>query len=136
MARLIGVDLGTRRIGVALSDSKGTVATPYLVLDRTSDEADVTAIAEIAAAEGVRTVVLGNPITLAGKEEQAAEMSLAFAVKLREGGLRVRMWDERLTTAEAEKSLKRQGLSGRRRRQVIDKVAAAMMLQSFLDAKK
>lgn len=136
MARLIGVDLGTRRIGIALSDSAETVATPYLALPRTSDEQDARMIAEISRAEKARTVVLGYPITLAGLAEDAAKMTESFAARLREAGMRVRLWDERLTTAEADKRLKEAGLKGKKRRGVIDKMAAAIMLQSYLDSKK
>jgi putative Holliday junction resolvase len=136
MARLIGVDLGTRRIGIALSDSDETVATPYLALPRTSDEQDTRAIAEISRAEKARTVVLGYPITLAGHVEDAARMVESFAAKLREAGMRVRLWDERLTTAEAEKRLREAGVKGKRRRSMIDKAAAAIMLQAYLDSKK
>ena len=135
MARLIGIDLGSRRIGIALSDDRGTVATPYLVLPRTNDEHDAQAIAELATAEGVKTVVLGHPITLAGRTESAALLAEAFAKRLREAGMRVRLWDERLSTAEAEKHLKKVGVKGQKRREVVDKMAAAIILQSFLDAK-
>ena len=134
MARLIGIDLGSRRIGIALSDAKGTVATPYTTLHRSTDERDARAIAELAAAEGVRTVVLGHPVALDGLAKEAAAVAEAFAVKLRESGMRVRLWDERLTTAEATKRLKELGVKGRDRRQVIDKMAATLLLQSFLDA--
>ncbi len=135
MARLLGIDLGSRRIGIALSDAAGAVATPYLVLPRTNDEHDAQAIAELAGAEGVRTVVLGHPITLGGRVESAALLAESFAKKLREAGMRVRLWDERLSTAEADKHLKKLGVKGPKRREVVDKMAAAIILQSFLDAK-
>ena len=136
MPRLIGVDLGTRRIGIALSDSNGVLATPLLTLPRTSDEHDAQAIAEISRAEKARTIILGYPLTLAGLAEEAAKMAESFAGKLRAAGMRVRLWDERLTTVEAEKRLRTRGMKGRQRREVIDKLAAAVMLQSYLDTKK
>jgi putative Holliday junction resolvase len=136
MARAIGVDLGTRRIGIAISDAKGTVATPYATLHRTSDENDAQAIAELAAAEKAATVVLGYPLALDGSIGDAALVAQAFAQKLRAAGARVKLWDERLTTAEAEKKLKGRGMKGRQRRAVVDKVAATVLLQSFLDSKK
>lgn len=136
MARTIGVDLGSRRVGIALSDDKGTIATPYATLQRTSDDQDAKAIAEIAASEGVKTVVLGLPLMLDGSKGDAAAVAEGFAAKLKEAGLRVRMHDERLTTVEAAKKLKTRGMKSKQARGVIDKMAAAVLLQSFLDSKK
>jgi len=136
MARALGVDLGTRRIGLAISDSKGKVATPYATLERTNDEHDATAIADLAAAEDAKLIVLGHPLSLEGKRGDAALVTEAFAEKLKESGVRVTLWDERLTTAEAEKQLKGRGMKGRARRAVVDKVAAQVLLQSYLDTKR
>lgn len=136
MARILGVDLGTRRIGVAISDSKGTVATPYAVLERTNDEADAKAVVELAHGEGARQIVLGLPLTLEGERGDAALVAEAFAAKIRQAGGRVKMWDERLTTKEAEKKLRARGMRSRAQRAIVDKLAAAVLLQSFLDAKK
>jgi putative pre-16S rRNA nuclease len=136
MARALGVDLGSRRIGLAISDAGGKVATPYATLERTNDEHDAQAIAEVASAEGAKLVVLGHPLMLDGTRGDAAAVTEAFAAKLKESGLRVTLWDERLTTKEAESGLKRQGMKGRARRAIIDKVAAQVLLQSYLDAKR
>jgi putative Holliday junction resolvase len=136
MARALGVDLGTRRIGLAISDSGGSVATPYATLDRTNDGQDAAAIAEVAAAEDAKLVVLGHPLSLDGKRGDAALVAEAFAEKLKESGVRVTLWDERLTTKEAEGKLKGRGMKGRARRAVIDKVAAQVLLQSYLDSKR
>lgn len=136
MTRWMGVDLGSRRIGIAVSDDKGKVAVPYATLHRTSDLDDATAIAEMAAAEGIRTVVVGYPLALDGTRGDAAFVAEAFADRLKESGVRVRLWDERLTTVEAEKRLRGRGMKGRSRRAVIDKMAASVLLQSFLDARK
>jgi putative Holliday junction resolvase len=136
MARALGVDLGTRRIGIAISDSKGAVATAYATLQRTSDEHDARAIAEMGAAEGAKHVVLGHPLSLDGSRGDAALVAEAFAAKLKESGVRVTLWDERLTTKEADKKLKGRGMRGRDRRGVIDKVAAQVLLQSYLDTKR
>lgn len=135
MTRWMGVDLGTRRIGIALSDPKGTFALPYVTLPRTSDEQDARAIAEMAKGEGVRTVVLGHPLALDGSRGDPALVAEAFGQRLREAGARVKLWDERLTTVEAEKRLKGRGMKGRQRRAVVDKLAAAVLLQSFLDTR-
>ena len=136
MARTVGVDLGSRRIGIAISDDKGTVATPYATLQRTSDDLDAKAIAEIAALEGARTVVLGFPLMLDGTKGDAAMVTEGFAAKLKEAGLRVKLHDERLSTAEAAKAMKTRGMKSKQVRGVIDKAAAAVILQSFLDMKK
>lgn len=136
MARWLGVDLGTRRIGVAISDDKGKVATPYIVMHRTSDENDARAIVDIAVGEGVKQVVLGLPLTLEGRKGDAALVSEAFAQKLKAAGVRVKLWDERLTTKEADRKLTARGMRGRKKRAIVDKVAAAVLLQSFLDSKK
>lgn len=136
MPRFLGVDLGSRRIGVAICDSKGTVATPYATLHRTSDENDARALAEIAGLEGAKTVVLGLPLTLEGLKGDAAMVTEAFAEKLKDAGVRVKLLDERLTTAEADKKMKDRGMKGRQRRVVVDKMAATVLLQSFLDSKK
>ncbi|HEX9713218.1 MAG TPA: Holliday junction resolvase RuvX [Actinomycetota bacterium] len=136
MPRWIGVDLGTRRIGLALSDSKGTLATPYLTLDRTSDEHDARAIAEIAAAERVKEVVLGHPLKLDGTRGAAAFVTEAFAEKLKAAGAKVKLFDERLTTVEATKKLQSKGVKARQQRGRIDKAAATVLLQAFLDTKK
>ena len=136
MARALGVDLGTRRIGLAISDSKGKVATPYATLDRTNDEHDAAAIAEVAAAEEAKLVVLGHPLSMDGKRGDAALVTEAFADKLKDAGVRVALWDERLTTKEADSKLKGRGMKGRARRAVVDKVAAQVLLQSYLDTKR
>lgn len=136
MPRALGVDLGTRRIGLAISDAKGKVATPYATLERTNDEHDAQAIAEVASAEEAKLIVLGLPLMLDGSRGDAAAVSEAFAAKLKESGLRVALFDERLTTKQAESSLKRRGMKGRQRRAVVDKVAAQVLLQSYLDTKR
>lgn len=136
MARAIGVDLGTRRIGLAISDPAGKLATPLTVLQRTSDSADAQAVVELASAEDVELIVVGYPLALDGTKGDAALVAEAFAAKLTELGATVELFDERLTTAEAEKRLKGRGMKGKQRRQVVDQVAAAVILQGFLDTKK
>ena len=136
MPRFIGVDLGSRRIGISISDDKGRVATPYATLHRTSDEADAQAIVEIASGEGARTIVLGHPLSLDGSRGNAAFVIEAFAEKMKAAGGKVKLWDERLTTVEASKKLRAAGKRTRKQRNVIDKTAATLLLQSYLDAKK
>lgn len=128
----LGVDLGTRRIGVALG--AGSVATPLIVLERTTDEADSRRILEIAAERGAARIVLGLPLRLDGTAGREAETAERFADALRVAGADVVLWDERLTTAEAERSLAAGGMRGRARRAVVDTVAASVILQSYLDS--
>lgn len=135
MTRYIGIDLGSRRIGLAISDSKGVIATPFMTLNRSSDELDAKAIAELALGEGAQTAVLGMPFRLDGTKGDASVVVEDFAGALRTAGLRVRFVDERLTTVEATKVLRGAGVKGKKLRTVVDKTAATIILQTFLDTK-
>ena len=136
MARAVALDIGTRRIGVALSDSGGTVATPYEVVtrsgDRSVDHRRIAALVEEARAE---VVVVGLPLSLDGSAGPAAQAILAEVDELR-GVVPVSIvtWDERLSTVEAERSLRAMRVRKGRHRQVVDQVAATVILQSWLDA--
>lgn len=132
MKRVLGVDLGTERTGVAIG--VGGIAQPSRVLTMKGDEL-VRAIAGLARDEGATEVVLGHPVSLDGTEGPAATRVREIAESLRAAtDVPVVLWDERLTTAEAERALVGAGVRRKRRRGVIDKVAAAVMLQSYLDA--
>ena len=138
LMRALGVDLGTRRLGLALSDSYGRIATPLEVLERSGSEAqDHAAIAAVAAERQVEVIVVGVPISLDGSMGPAARAArgeigrLAAAV-----GVPVETCDERLSTAAAEQHLRLGEVKGARRRQVVDMVAAAVLLQSWLDARR
>lgn len=134
--RTIGLDLGSRRIGVALCDSGGRLATPYEVVARSGDPArDHREIARLVAeAEAVR-VVVGLPRALDGTVGIAADGVLAEVAQLRAVlGVPVHTWDERLTTVTANRSLREAGVAGPKRRKVIDQLAAAVILQAWLDA--
>jgi putative Holliday junction resolvase len=134
--RAIGLDLGERRIGVALCDSAGTLATPYEVVQRSGDRArDHRRIAELVDEAGAEVVVVGMPLSLDGSAGPAAVGVQAEVVELREHlGVPVEVWDERLSTVEAARRLRTAGVPGRKRRHVIDQVAATVILQSWLDA--
>ncbi len=136
--RALGIDLGSRRIGVALSTSDGRLATPYEVITRTRDRtADHRAIARLAADEGAELLVVGLPLSLDGTDGPAATSARAEAAELAAAtGLPVELWDERLTTVTAERQLLDLDLDGRARRRVVDKVAAAVMLQAWLDHRR
>jgi len=134
--RALGLDLGARRIGVALCDSAGTLATPYEVVQRSGDrQRDHRRIAELVDEAGAEVVVVGLPLSLDGSAGPAAQGVEAEAAELREHLLvPVELWDERLSTVEATRRLQSAGVSGRKRRHVIDQVAATVILQSWLDA--
>ena len=134
--RALGIDLGSRRIGVAVSDSGGTLASPLTVLQRSGDSgADRRAIARLVAEEEAERVVVGLPLSLSGASGPAAEAARVEAAALAaELPVPVETWDERLTTVEAHRSLAAGGKRSRQRRDVVDKVAAAVMLQSWLDS--
>lgn len=137
MVRAVGIDLGSKRIGVSLSDSNGTLATPYEVVERTRDRVGdhrrLRLLVEEAEAE---IVVVGLPLSLDGSMGPQARKYRAEAAELeRRIGVPVVVHDERFTTVTGERALMEAGLDGRKRRQVIDKVAAAVMLQDWLDGR-
>ena len=131
----LGLDLGSQRIGVALSDSDATLALPYDVVVRTGDrDRDHRRIADIVAETGAEVVVVGLPLSLDGGEGPMARRYRAEARRIGATlGVPVETYDERLTTVTAERALRESGLSGRARRRVVDQVAASVMLQSWLD---
>jgi len=131
--RVLGLDLGSRRIGVAISS--GTVATPHTVLERATDRAtDHAAIARLVEELEADRVVVGLPLSLDGKMGPAATAAAEEAGVLGDVlGVPVETYDERLTTVTADRSLSSLGLSGQARRRVVDKVAAAVILQAWLD---
>lgn len=133
--RVLGIDLGQRRIGVAVSDPGRVLATADRVIVRTGDpERDRRAIAEIAAEWEATLIVVGLPLSLDGSQGPAATAALAEATRIGEvTGLPVETYDERFTTVSAERTLSEQDVRGQDRRKVIDMVAAAVLLQAWLD---
>jgi putative holliday junction resolvase len=138
-ARAMGVDLGSRRIGLALTDPSRTIASPHDVLQRSPSHADDhDAIVAIARTHDVSTIVVGLPLSLSGDAGPAARAALAEVDELRavaaNAGIDVVVHDERLTTVTAERSLIEARMRREARRRVVDKVAAAVMLQTWVDA--
>ena len=134
---IVALDVGERRIGVAVSDPFGSFALPYDTIERTNIKADLAAILAIARARGARTIVVGDPLTLAGTRGPAAEKMDGFVVALaRVFGGEIARIDERLTTAAVQKSLIGADVSRKARRSVIDKLAAAMILETYLARKR
>ena len=136
MTRALGVDLGEKRIGIALSDPTRTIASPHSVIKRSGNaEVDRRAVLNIAREEGVTQLVVGLPLTLTGARRAAARAALAEVEALKQlaPDLIIEAFDERLTTAIAQRSLLEGDVRRKDRKQIIDKVAAAVMLQSWLD---
>jgi putative Holliday junction resolvase len=133
--RVLALDLGSKRIGVAVSDLTGTVASPLTVLSRSrSRRQDHERIAALVRDEEAELVVVGLPISMSGAEGPAARAARAEADALATLiAVPLETFDERLTTVTAERALADAGVRGPARRQVVDKVAAAVLLQSFLD---
>ena len=136
MTRAVALDIGSRRIGVALSDSNGSVATPYEVVQRSGDRSrDHRRIGELVDEAGAEVVVVGLPFSLDGSIGPAARGILEEVEELRAAlPVDVVTWDERLTTVEAERSLRVMGVKKGHRRRIVDQVAATVILQSWLDA--
>ena len=131
----MGLDMGDVRIGIALSDPGRIIAQPWDTLHRKAEPADLAALTALATEHEVDQVVVGWPVMLSGAVGPQARKVDRFADALTAHlALPVERWDERLTTVAAERALREGGLSGRQRRQVVDKVAAALILQSWLDA--
>ena len=135
--RAVGIDLGEKRIGVAISDSGGSLATPYEVVARTGsrdeDHRRIKAIVEEVEAE---ILVVGLPLSLDGTEGKAAQGARQEAEAIGQTiSVPIELHDERLTTVEAERILKEQGLGAAERRNVVDKVAAAILLQAWMEGR-
>jgi putative Holliday junction resolvase len=136
-ARLIGIDLGTKTLGLALSDVTRSIASGLTTLPRTRFGADAERLLALAAEHGIGGFVIGLPFNLDGSQGPRAQATRAFARNLGKlTPLPILLWDERLTTAAAERSLLEADASRKRRAQVIDKVAATLILQSALDRLK
>ena len=136
--RILGLDYGDRRIGVALSDAFGWTAQGLEVIDRkdVGEEGDVRRIRELVREHGVEEIVIGLPKNMNGTVGPRGEICIAFADKLKATlSMPVHLWDERLTTVAAERTLLDADVSRRKRKQVIDKMAAAILLQNYLDSR-
>ena len=132
--RVLALDLGDARIGVAISDDARRMAVPLGTV-RTGAPQDLKAIADLVAEHRVTLVVVGHPLLLSGEPGERAHLAERFADALR-GFLpvEVALQDERLSTAEADRALREAGASGRERRRTVDRSAAAVILQAWLDA--
>jgi putative Holliday junction resolvase len=135
--RYLGLDVGNRRIGVAVSDELGLTAQPVMTLERRRNtREDLRSLARLCRRFGVVGIVVGNPVHLSGGTSPQAARTQAFAAELGElTGLPIHLWDERLTTHEAHQILYEAGRERQEHRRVVDQVAATLILQGFLDEK-
>jgi putative Holliday junction resolvase len=137
--RALGLDVGSKTIGVALTDEAGIAAHPLRVIARKGTDSDVSTIQTLVAEHDIRDIVIGMPFELSGKLGHRAKRVQEFADALRTrlgDAVKLHEQDERFTTAEAERVLLDADLSRQRRKQVIDQQAAALILQAWLDARR
>lgn len=133
--RVLGLDLGDARIGVAISDPDRTIAVPHGTIHTGQPPGELKAVAALVRELAVTAVVIGHPRSMSGASGARAVQSEAFADALRDAiQVPVELQDERLSTVQAERSLREAGVSGRRLRQVVDQTAAAVILGAWLDA--
>lgn len=136
--RIMGLDLGTKTIGVAVSDETGFIARGIETIHRRSLEKDLERLAELVQAEDAGAFVLGYPKNMNGTVGERAKASEAFAEILKERfpSLPVTLWDERLSTVAAEKVLIQADLQRKKRKKIIDMMAAVVILQNYLDSQR
>jgi putative Holliday junction resolvase len=133
--RYLALDVGTKRIGVAISDELGLTAQPVMTIEvHRNRRDDLRSIARLARRFSVAAIVVGNPLHLSGDQSSRAAKVQAFASELGElTGLPIHLWDERLTSREAHEILYQAGHARQQHKAVVDQVAASLILQSFLD---
>lgn len=132
--RVLGLDVGDRRIGIALSDALGLTAQQLMVLERRGVSTDARAVERLVMQHQVDRLVVGLPLTMAGAQGPQAKKVMTFIATLRPRlSVPIHWIDERLTTVQGRRALQETGTSRRKRRQVIDQVAAQLILQQFLD---
>jgi len=133
--RFMGIDYGTRRIGVAISDPLCTMAHPLDVIDVRKDNSHIERIRDIAKGYNITHVIVGLPYNMDGSIGDCGKSIIEWSRQLENGiGLPVTLWDERLTTYEAQDLLTRSNVRRRRQRQVRDKIAAGFILKGYLDS--
>ena len=134
--RIIGVDYGEKRVGLALSDPLGITAQPLDTIQRETDAQTADRLEEIVLSHGAEKVIVGLPLSLSGKDSPQTKRTRRFISRLRKKlDIKVESWDERLTSAEAERTMIDLGVRRSRRRERRDIVAAQLILQGYLDAK-
>lgn len=132
--RVLALDLGKRRIGLAVSDELGLTAQGLPTLERTNKAQDLEALSRLIRDKGVVLAVVGRPLHMSGAEGRQANQAAQFARTLAtHAGVEVRLWDERLTTVEAGRVLSQSGMSRKKQGAAVDRLSAVLILQGFLD---
>ncbi|HYZ83816.1 MAG TPA: Holliday junction resolvase RuvX [Bryobacteraceae bacterium] len=135
--RVLALDVGKRRIGLALSDPLGITAQGLPTLERTTIREDLQRLADLVAGHEVTLLLIGNPIHMSGRESRQQVYTKEFAERIKEKtGLDIVFWDERLTSVQAERVLKESGISIEKRAKAVDKLAAVLLLESYLDTQQ
>ena len=135
--RILALDLGQRRIGLAISDELGITAQGLDTLERTRLRDDLDRLAGLACERGVTLFLVGNPLHMSGREGRQSEWVRQFADKLiSRTSCRVQLWDERLTSVQAGRVLRESGISIQKRARAVDRLSAVLLLGSFLDSRR
>jgi putative Holliday junction resolvase len=133
--RILALDLGKKRIGLALSDPLGITAQGLPTLQRTNMREDLAALQTLADRHQVTLLLMGHPLHMSGREGRQAAYTREFAERLQQRtGLAIKFWDERLTTVEAQRVLRQSGISIEKRARAVDQLAAVILLESYLDS--
>lgn len=135
--KTLGLDMGSKRIGLAISDEEGVFAFPSGKLERLGRKQDLEALVQLIAERGITRAVIGVPLHMNGRPGKGAEAARSFARDLAEtSGITVDTLDERLTTVEAQRALTAVGRSAKKQKSVIDSVAAAIILSTYLELQR
>ena len=133
--RVLALDLGKKRIGLAVSDELGLTAQGLPTLERTNIREDLGKLSQLIAEKNVSLILMGKPLHMSGREGRQTEFTRDFAERLKKAAaIPVQFWDERLTTVEAERVLRESGIGIQKRAQAVDRLAAVILLASYLDS--
>jgi len=134
--RILALDLGKRRIGLAISDELGITAQGLETLQRKNIRDDLAQLKKLASERHVTLIVMGNPLHMSGREGRGTENARDFAARLEAlTSIPVELWDERLTTVQAQRVLRESGASIEKRAKAVDRLAAVILLESFLESR-
>jgi putative Holliday junction resolvase len=134
--RILALDFGKRRIGVALSDELQITAQGLETLERTNIREDLAQLSRLVSENNVSRIIMGNPLHMSGQEGRQTEFVREFGARLQaSSGIPVEYWDERLTTVQAQRVLRQSGVSIQKRAKAVDRLAAVILLESYLDSR-
>jgi putative Holliday junction resolvase len=135
LGRILAIDLGTKRIGLAMSDELSITAQGLKTMDRIGRRDDIEVLRRLTVEAGVKMILIGDPRHMSGEESRQSRYTQEFARELaRKTNLPVKFWDERWTSREAERVLRRSGIAAADRKPAIDRMSAVLLLQSYLDS--